>query len=88
MFVRIIVSGGFHNVEEKEFFAFETDSGLWLRPTTASKMQRYACGISDCCCGGLDRCRITDKQGNTLCVTNRYASGLPEMLDRIQDLVD
>jgi len=88
MFVRIIVSGGFHNVEEKEFLAFETDSGLWLRETTASKMQRYACGISDCCCGGLDRCRITDKQGNTLCVTNRYASGLPEMLDRIQDLVD
>ena len=52
MFVRIIVSGGFHNVEEKEFLAFETDSGLWLRETTASKMQRYACGISDCCCGG------------------------------------
>lgn len=88
MCVRIIVSGGFHNVEEKEFFAFETKGGLFLRPTTASKMQRYACGISDCCCGGLDRCRITDKQGNTLCVTDRFEDGLPQMLDRIQDLVD
>ena len=88
MLVKIIVSGGFHHVEEKEFFAVESDSGIEVRPTTACKMQRYVCGISDCCCGGLDRCIITDKQYNRLCVTYRFASGLPHRFERIQDLVD
>ena len=88
MLVKIIVSGGFHHVEEKEFFAVETDSGIEVRPTTVVRMQRYACGISDCCCGGLDRCRVTDKQGNTLCVTYRFGSGLPQLFGRINDLVD
>ena len=88
MLVKIIVSGGFHGVEEKEFFAVETDNGIEVRPTTAVRMQRYACGLSDCCCGGLDRCRITDKYGNALCVTYRFASGLPQMFGRIEDLVE
>ena len=86
--IKIIVSGGFHHVPEKTFLAVETDNGIEVRPTTACKMRRYVCGISGCTCGGLDRCIITDTKYNRLCVTYRFASGLPQMFDRIQDLVE
>ena len=86
--IKIIVSGGFHHVPAKAFRATLTDWGYEVRPTTACQMQRYACGISSCCCEGLARARITDKQGNRLCVTYRYASGLPRAFAPLEALVD
>ena len=97
--IKIIVSGGFHRVSAKAFGATLTDYGYEVSPTTACKMQRYACGISSCCCDGLALCRyytvdslararITDNQGNRLCVTYRYASGLPRAFAPLEALVD
>lgn len=86
--IKIIVSGGFHHVPAKAFRAILTDYGYEVRPTTACNIQRYACGIASCCCGGLARCRITDQDGNRLCVTYRYASGLPLAFAPIENLVD